>query len=101
MVYMCESWECPTHTSKSCCLYGNNNENSLPCGAGICISTLLSSDRRNLNPLDAAMCIEGIENYDGMCFIMNLCDYIYVGLSGARIIVTVWHCLALISALKQ
>ncbi len=67
MVYFCESWDYPTHTSKdhflAYCLYERSYGNSSLCGSGICMSTLVPCDRTNLNPLDAAMCIHGTENW--------------------------------------
>ncbi len=66
MVFFCESWDCQSHNRKnnflSCCLYGRSYRNYSLCGVGICMSTLLPCDRTNLNPLDAAMCIQGTEN---------------------------------------
>ncbi len=46
----------------SCCLYGRSYGNSSLCGAGMCMSTLVPCDWTNLNPLNAAMCIQGTEN---------------------------------------
>ncbi len=77
-----ESWDCPSHTSKNdflpCCLYGRSYRNSSLCGAGICISTLVPFDWTNLNPLDAAMCIQGTENGVSMPMMKWCCYEVYI-----------------------